>query len=68
MILNPIIEALTGRTKVVLCVFGNPYALKFFEFIPWVLEAYEDNDATNLAAANALFEHFAEIHLLYKYL
>jgi len=49
------IEALTGRTKVVLCVFGNPYALKFFEFIPWVLEAYEDNDATNLATANALF-------------
>ncbi len=49
------VEALTGRTKVVLSVFGNPYALKYFEYIPWILEAYEDNDATNLAAANALF-------------
>ncbi len=49
------VEALTGRTKVVLCVFGNPYSLKYFEYIPWILEAYEDNDATNLAAANALF-------------
>jgi len=49
------IDSLTGRTKVVLCVFGNPYALKFFEYAPWILEAYEDNDATNLAAANALF-------------
>ena len=49
------VEALTGRTKVVLCVFGNPYSLKYFEYIPWILEAYEDNDATNLAAANAMF-------------
>ncbi|MCX6198051.1 MAG: serine hydrolase [Bacteroidetes bacterium] len=49
------VEALSGRTKVVLCVFGNPYSLKYFEYIPWILEAYEDNDATNLAAANALF-------------
>ncbi len=49
------IDSLTGRTKVVLCVFGNPYSLKFFEYTPWILEVYEDNDATNLAAANALF-------------
>ena len=49
------VDSLSGRTKVVLCVFGNPYALKFFEYTPWVLQLYEDNDATNLAAANALF-------------
>ena len=49
------VEALSGRTKVVLCVFGNPYSLKYFEYLPWILEAYEDNDATNLAAANTLF-------------
>jgi len=49
------VEALSGRTKVILCVFGNPYSLKYFEYIPWILEVYEDNDASNLAAANALF-------------
>lgn len=49
------IENLSKKTKVVLCVFGNPYSLKFFETVPWVLQAYEDNDATNRAAANALF-------------
>jgi len=49
------IEALSGRTKVVLVVFGNPYSLHFFDFMPWIIEANEENDATNLAAANALF-------------
>ncbi|MES2621150.1 MAG: glycoside hydrolase family 3 N-terminal domain-containing protein [Bacteroidota bacterium] len=49
------LDLLSGRTKVVLCVFGNPYSLQSFQYIPWILEAYEDNDATNLAAANALF-------------
>jgi beta-glucosidase-like glycosyl hydrolase/CubicO group peptidase (beta-lactamase class C family) len=49
------VEALSGRTKVVLLVFGNPYSLRYFEYMPWIIEAYEDNDATNLAAANALF-------------
>ena len=49
------VESLSGRTKVVLNVFGNPYSLKFFDFMPWVIQANEENDATNLAAANALF-------------
>lgn len=49
------IENLSGRTKVVLVVFGNPYSLRFFDFMPWVVEAYEDYDASNIAAANALF-------------
>ncbi len=49
------LDSLSGRTKVVLCVFGNPYSLKYFEYIPWVLVAYEDNDASNMAAANSLF-------------
>lgn len=49
------IENLSGRTKVVLNVFGNPYSLKNFEFLPWVVMAYEDNEITNMVAANALF-------------
>lgn len=49
------IQELAKRTKVVLTVFGNPYSLKNFETVPWVVCAYEDNETTNLAAANALF-------------
>lgn len=49
------IEALSGRTKVVLVVFGNAYSLHNFDYMPWVLEAYEDNETSNLTAANALF-------------
>ena len=49
------IENLSGRTKVVLVVFGNAYSLHNFDFMPWVLEAYEDNETSNLVAANALF-------------
>lgn len=48
------IENLSGHTKVVLLVFGNPYSLRFFDYMPWVIEAYEDDDVANLAAANAL--------------
>lgn len=49
------IEALTGRTKVALVVFGNAYSLKYFEYLPWTVCAYEDNESSNLAAANAIF-------------
>lgn len=49
------LDSLSGRTKVVLVTFGNPYALKFFEYLPWLMCAYEESEASNLAAANALF-------------
>ncbi|HWB62067.1 MAG TPA: glycoside hydrolase family 3 N-terminal domain-containing protein [Chitinophagales bacterium] len=49
------IEALSGKTKVLLAVFGNPYSLHFFDYMPWVMEAYEDDSIAQLAAANALF-------------
>jgi beta-N-acetylhexosaminidase len=49
------IQELSLRTKVVLMVFGNPYSLQNFEGVPWVVCAYEENEITNMAAANALF-------------
>ncbi|MCH2083766.1 MAG: serine hydrolase [Saprospiraceae bacterium] len=49
------IQALNQKTNVVLVVFGTPYALKFFDDIPWVLEAYEENAITQDVAAQALF-------------
>lgn len=48
------INALQERTNVILTVFGSPYSLKYFENIKNILVAYEDNEATHRAAANAL--------------
>ena len=49
------IQKLSEKTQVILVVFGSPYSLKFFDDQKNVIVAYEDNDATNLAAANILF-------------
>lgn len=50
-----LLRALSQRTKVVLTVFGSPYSLKFFDDIPWVLQAYEDDRMAQEVAAEALF-------------
>ena len=49
------INDLSGRTEVIFVMFGTPYALKWFENVPTVLVAYEDNELTHEAAAQALF-------------
>ena len=48
------INTLNRKTKVILVLFGSPYSLKYFEDQKNILVAYEENDATELAAANAL--------------
>ena len=50
-----LISALHQRTKIVLVLFGTPYAIKYFEDIQTIIAAYEDNYTTNRAAAIALF-------------
>lgn len=49
------LSILSAKTKVVLVTFGNAYALKNFDKLNWLICAYEETDATHLAAANALF-------------
>ncbi len=49
------IKNLSKQKEVVLTLFGTPYALKWFEDIPTVLVAYEDNEITQEVAAQALF-------------
>ena len=49
------VTRLQEKTNVVLCVFGSPYALKFFEETPTILCAYEDADAMQSAVAQVLF-------------
>ncbi|MEM9917915.1 MAG: glycoside hydrolase family 3 N-terminal domain-containing protein [Bacteroidota bacterium] len=53
------IDALRKMTKVVLVVFGNPYSLKYFDDVDWVLEAYNEDDMTQDLAAQALFGAFS---------
>jgi len=52
------IDALRKETKVVLTVFGNPYSLKYFDQVDWVLAAYNDDVDTEDLAAQALFGVF----------
>lgn len=43
------------RSRLVVCVFGNPYSLKFFDEFETVLCGFEDEDEAHMAAANVLF-------------
>ncbi len=49
------LRVLNEQTKVVLTVFGNPYSLQYFDDIPWVLEAYEEEEDMQALAAEGLF-------------
>ena len=46
---------LSVTTKVVLCVFGNPYALRFFDDMPCVVVSYEDDAVFQDITAQKLF-------------
>ncbi len=49
------IHQLAGRTKVIVTLFGSPYALKHFDLIPTMMVAYEEDELAQEAAAQALF-------------
>jgi beta-N-acetylhexosaminidase len=49
------IRRLSDVSKVVLTVFGNPYSLRFFDAIPTVFDAYNEDENTQDLAAQALF-------------
>lgn len=52
------VEALRKQTRVILVLFGNPYAAKFFENVPNLLVCYEEDDEVQDLAAQALFGAF----------
>jgi beta-N-acetylhexosaminidase len=56
--MKEVIRDLNQRTKVVLVLFGNPYALKYFDGVDWVLEAYDEDLNTQDLAAQGLFGAF----------
>ncbi len=53
------IKTLAKETNVVLTVFGNPYSLKYFDEVNWLLEAYDEDEMTEDLAAQALFGAFS---------
>ncbi|MFK8101583.1 MAG: glycoside hydrolase family 3 N-terminal domain-containing protein [Saprospiraceae bacterium] len=53
------LAALQQKTKVVLTIFGNPYSLKYFDQMDWVLAAYEEDDMVEDVAGQALFGAFS---------
>ena len=49
------LDKLAKETKVVLVVFGNPYALKFFEKQNYLVAAYTENEEMQRAVPQVLF-------------
>jgi beta-N-acetylhexosaminidase len=49
------LRRLNDVTRVVITVFGNPYSLRYFEYAPTLLEAYNEDPMTQELAAQALF-------------
>ena len=49
------LKKLSAKTNVIIVLFGNVYALQYFDDFPSVLCAYEDNERVQDVAAQALF-------------
>jgi beta-N-acetylhexosaminidase len=49
------IRAMAKRSKLIVCVFGNPYSLKMFDEFETVICGYEDEPEAYLAVANIVF-------------
>lgn len=54
-----IAELMAAKAKVVLTVFGSPYALKYFENADWLLQAYNEEPVTQQVAAQLIFGGYA---------
>lgn len=50
-----ILRELQEQTKVIVCVFGNPYSLKLFDEFETVLCGFEDEPEAHRAVANVIF-------------
>ncbi len=54
-----LIEALSQKTKLVLIVFGNPYALQYFDHVNTVLVAHDEEEITQQLVAQSLLGVFS---------
>lgn len=53
------VDLMAGKARVVLTVFGSPYALKYFESADWLLQAYNEEPITQQLAAQLIFGGYA---------
>jgi beta-N-acetylhexosaminidase len=53
------IKQFSAKSQVILVIFGSPYSLKFFEDIPHVILAYQDDPMVQDITAQALFGAFS---------
>jgi beta-N-acetylhexosaminidase len=49
------VNELSKKTNVILCIFGNPYAAKFFPNTPCIVECFEDDALFQDITAQSLF-------------
>lgn len=52
------IRQMSKEKDVILVLFGSPYAAKFFDYLPTVVVAYEENETTQELAARGLIGDF----------
>lgn len=48
------IREISEKTRVIVCVFGNPYSLKLFDEFETLICGYEDEEAAHMAVANVM--------------
>lgn len=53
-----LLEKLSQLTNVVVVHFGNPYALKYYDDIDWVVQANQEDILTQIRAAEGIMGHF----------
>jgi len=53
--MQKVIQRLNEKSKVVLCVFGSPYSLKFFSDTKTIICAFENNEVTRKVLPQILF-------------
>jgi beta-glucosidase-like glycosyl hydrolase/CubicO group peptidase (beta-lactamase class C family) len=53
------LEHLSSETKVIVVVFGSPYALKYFDQLPNIIVAYEDDPLIQDLVVQGIFGAFA---------
>lgn len=52
-----IIKSISNEKQMILTLFGSPYALKYFDDIPNIMVAYNEDPMTQSGAASALLGH-----------
>jgi beta-glucosidase-like glycosyl hydrolase/CubicO group peptidase (beta-lactamase class C family) len=52
------LEELSNLTNVVVVHFGNPYALKFYDELDWVIQANQEDILTQVRAAEGIMGHY----------